>query len=815
MDNFPVDILKQLTKTQSKKEFPVDTRLFLDLLTWFFNRMFTFGQCPRGVLNFYDSGELIRLLQGASKIRPIGKATTFRKIVDVAQNKPHRAAQQEEFADLQYCGAAFGTERMLNAMSIHLQVNPDQTYSSSNYKDAYFHVDRSKILDAVMKVMPTALDPIHKRLTGVQDVIYFGNELGPDTIKQAVGLTQGQATSGQLYSLGIHPLNKEIAALANQHAGAAVSAYIDDVKTHTSAVLVDQIISHQLHRGPAYGAFLKMDKHRILLEACPTDLVAENLQAHFHTKFGIPLERILLHPSNIADPAARSAARGNYGDVILGIPASPFPEFIDAFVQGEITRISTEWRLASSRLKDEPHHLWYLLRHILGSKFTYLFRGIAPEFSQPLADCLTGLHRETCEILAQSETISDLSFDLARIPEGAGLGFADDIPECAFAASKLACLRSIESTNPGFVASVKGVYSSPEELQNPDIPLPARQLASALLAVDPSFLQDDRMTAEYSDLRKLQGVFLRPRKASRTATLEKQLQLHNVYNTIYQSGKSKEAGAWLGAIPKTEALTMPAQEFRTAFRNRLLIPHPQLFAHETCACGQEVDLLGVHLQKCRLDGNLTSATHDRMLACLAEMARSCGLAARVEVTGIFNSVDPTSKQRMDLVILDPGKPTDLWDVVITNPVTAEVLRSNKVHLHATRQHQLIKERRYREKATEAGMLLHAAALEVYGKWGDDFTDMFNHFVARGSANTNCSREIIANYWRRRIAVCLQCGVAHAINTRSNRLTARTLASGHHISQGESAYPGLVEEQAEAYRDGTQIAWGDAADDEGG
>eukprot|EP01035_Chromulina_nebulosa_P069318 gene69318-biopygen18419 len=422
VDNFPVDILKQLTKTQSKKEFPVDTRLFLDLLTWFFNRMFTFGQCPRGVLNFYDSGELIRLLQGASKIRPIGKATTFRKIVDVAQNKPHRAAQQEEFADLQYCGAAFGTERMLNAMSIHLQVNPDQTYSSSDYKDAYCHVDRSKILDAVMKVMPTALDPIHKRLTGVQDVIYFGNELGPDTIKQAVGLTQGQATSGQLYSLGIHPLNKEIAALANQHAGAAVSAYIDDVKTHTSAVLVDQIISHQLHRGPAYGAFLKMDKHRILLEACPTDLVAENLQAHFHTKFGIPLERILLHPSNIADPAARSAARGNYGDVILGIPASPFPEFIDAFVQGEITRISTEWRLASSRLKDEPHHLWYLLRHILGSKFTYLFRGIAPEFSQPLADCLTGLHRETCEILAQSETISDLSFDLARIPEGAGLG---------------------------------------------------------------------------------------------------------------------------------------------------------------------------------------------------------------------------------------------------------------------------------------------------------------------------------------------------------------------------------------------------------
>ena len=146
---------------------------------------------------------------------------------------------------------------------------------------------------------------------------------------------------------------------------------------------MDQIITLQLSKGPAYGAFLKMDKHRILLKVCSTEREAETLQTHFHTKFNIPLERILLHPSNIADPAARTAARSKYGDVIIGIPASPFPEFINAFVQEEITRISIEWRLASSRLKDEPHHLWYLLRHILGSKFTYLFRGIAPEFSQP------------------------------------------------------------------------------------------------------------------------------------------------------------------------------------------------------------------------------------------------------------------------------------------------------------------------------------------------------------------------------------------------------------------------------------------------
>ena len=85
VDNFPIDILKQLSKTVEKNEFPVETRTFLELLTAFFNRVFTFGHCPSGILHFYDAGESIRLLQGATKIRPIGKATTYRKIVGVAQ----------------------------------------------------------------------------------------------------------------------------------------------------------------------------------------------------------------------------------------------------------------------------------------------------------------------------------------------------------------------------------------------------------------------------------------------------------------------------------------------------------------------------------------------------------------------------------------------------------------------------------------------------------------------------------------------------------------------------------------------------------
>jgi hypothetical protein len=201
-------------------------------------------------------------------------------------------------------------------------------------------------------------------------VIYFGSEAGPVSIKQAVGLTQGQATSGQLYSLGIHPLNEELSALAHQHESGILSAYIDDVKAHSEAELIAGIIATQQSKGPDFGAKLNMNKHRILMQLYDNRAVL--LQSHFHDTFQIPRNKFYIHPDNISDPADKANAKLQYGDVIIGIPASPFAEFIDVFVSNQVEEISAEWRLASHRLKDEPHHFWYLLKHILASKFTYL-----------------------------------------------------------------------------------------------------------------------------------------------------------------------------------------------------------------------------------------------------------------------------------------------------------------------------------------------------------------------------------------------------------------------------------------------------------
>ena len=184
------------------------------------------------------------------------------------------------------------------------------------------------------------LFPTQRRLEAFLDVIFFGSEEGPVSIKQAVGLIQGQATIGQLYSLGIYPLNEE---LSHQRESGILSAYIDDVKAHSAAELIAGIIAIQQDKGPDYfGAKLNMNKHRILLESCKNDDRAVHLQRYFHDTFKIPLARIHIHPDNISAPSEKATTRLHYGDIILGIPASPFAEFIDAFVANAVEEISAE-----------------------------------------------------------------------------------------------------------------------------------------------------------------------------------------------------------------------------------------------------------------------------------------------------------------------------------------------------------------------------------------------------------------------------------------------------------------------------------------
>ena len=255
--------------------------------------------------------------------------------MDVAQQLPHRKDLQTAFGDIQYCGASFGTERMQNSMNIHLSASDWKPFKMSSTL-------------AVRRVPSQSSKP--------WDSPKVKPRVDSSTVWGFIPSTRNSL---------LWPISTSRASYP---------------RTLTTEFIAG-IIAIQQDKGPDFGAKLNMKKHRILLESCQDDERAVTLQRRFHDTFQIPLARIHIHPDNIPDPSEKATARLHYGDIILGIPASPFAEFIDAFVANAVDEISVEWRLASHRLKEEPHHLWYLLKHILASKFTYLFRGIPPRFA--------------------------------------------------------------------------------------------------------------------------------------------------------------------------------------------------------------------------------------------------------------------------------------------------------------------------------------------------------------------------------------------------------------------------------------------------
>jgi hypothetical protein len=116
---------------------------------------------------------------------------------------------------------------------------------------------------------------------------------------------------------------------------------------------------------------------------------------------------------------------------------------------------------------------------------------------------------------------------------------------------------------------------------------------------------------------------------------------------------------------------------------------------------------------------------------------------------------------MDLVVFNPGLPNRLHDVVVTNPVTAAVSRSGTTNLTSSCMDDSTADQG--EAVSGCGnQSRHASSTRASHRglrpMGDDFSNMFNHFITLGTANTNIPRAILANYWRRRISVCLQSGV---------------------------------------------------------
>ncbi|CAM6085216.1 unnamed protein product [Calypogeia fissa] len=211
---------------------------------------------------------------------------------------------------------------------------------------------------------------------------------------------------------------------------------------------------------------------------------------------------------------------------------------------------------------------------------------------------------------------------------------------------------------------------------------------------------------------------------------------------------------------------MTSEEFSTAMRLRMGLPHPLLLGISSshCICGKPWDDTGVHLLRCSTGGE-TIAVHDAVRDTTAQILSGTLVHARREVS-IDLPGPPPRHVRVDLTMVRDGRRT-LADIVVANPLRQDIIAtaSSQAGTAATRA-ATQKEEKYLARAPSDAFL--PLAIEIFGRLHHQFDGLLRQAArdihSRGS--TGASLSVLTTHFRQRLSVTLQIAQARAIHRRS-------------------------------------------------
>ena len=285
-----------------------------------------------------------------------------------------------------------------------------------------------------------------------------------------------------------------------------------------------------------------------------------------------------------------------------------------------------------------------------------------------------------------------------------------------------------------------------------------------------------------------------PKKLQRRLQLVKNKSSFQRYLEVCSTDKEKarlisssgpNAGSWLEAIPSTQHFTLSSAQFRTAALMRLGAPLPALSNIQKCTqnCGNSVDLYGYHLLTCKWGGGPIHR-HDHLSDSLYDMFRSLGFRCKKELQNQF-----LGKKRPDVAVYDynQGKKL-LLDMTVTHPWALHNIGSSKtISGYAASSKERSKNSKYLSAAIDLGHLFRPFALEVYGCWGAESVNTLKEAASLAPAALAMSYGDFANYWRRRLAVCLQKGNADMIHNKIAAIIGQTPIDPNSINNIEGRH----------------------------
>jgi hypothetical protein len=467
---------------------------------------------------------------------------------------------------------------------------------------------------------------------------------------------------------------------------------------------------------------------------------------------------IHIHPSN--DQSAENVA--SYGAKVLG-------SFVgsDVYVTSSINAYIAQLQMDCDKLVHYPNYQGRMLlfRNCFVLKPQYLLRTLPPNVTGVLGERFEDMKKLILKSILScgTEELTDLQysiFNLSISDGGVGIHLMKEIAPCAYMASILEfdaslggivldkVLQGTESEFFGCISSVVSVFNSEGDTVD--------QTIGGL--------------SYHRDLGTVQSQLLSKLEAKRKSVIEHTLATNPAYLTWWRSQHGTESGQWIQAVPTYAKLCLSNKQYCTALRYRAYMQMCRYVDGIRCHCHRHpvLDPLGHHLATECPKGNHRQFTHNSLVNELNDILHYCGFWTRVEDYGVFHDINVDNNTRPDITILnplDPGMTKLLLDVGVTSPLTGAVEGRHRLPLQSAQAMFASKNATYLEVSRASGFGFLPIIIESTGYIHPESKAFIEQLASRIAEVKRIPAKIIANFFFKRLSICLQRGIASSIDER--------------------------------------------------
>ena len=773
------------------------TLQFRDLYTRLANSYMA-GRVPAAARSLAYDKKLVALAKPGKPlddIRPISLIPFHRKLFGKCADNTTNDFNKDYFGDLQCASKAGGIEEIIHAISLSLQYKKSNSVWLPDAEKGYPRLARHRAIAREIMAHFPQIVPFLRSVYGTDSHSWYNvlaenedYEYETFKFKSEEGVDQGCPNAKWIYTMGIHPLVKEVNSILGEDE--FVKFFVDDGNVAASFETLVNVIDIFDSVGNSVGYFRSRTKGTFLLGSCNGDREEVDRRIAILVAKGIPKDSIKIHPDDAPDLINDFGAMACGG--IIGSD-----EYIKKRLEEKLLQLEKEAEVLQTYGKKQGLHL--LLKYSFSQKINHLQRTTRPDLILTFVERFDDMRRKLFDKIL-GEEVNDMTWKI--ICSSKGLGYVD-----VKNATYPAFVASICEAKDGLQKVLPNIFSNTQ--------LPTLQYFYQSVAFLNNRIEKEEDKLRVRDLYK-SVADAREKKMSRklqhfiSERIEKDISddIYTVMATYYdhfetrntfhhhirwlKTASTDTANIWLSAMPRTKTHTFSNEEFESVVRLHLFLGQRVLVNGGKCEVGSHVcDNRGHHLLWCPKGGGVIRR-HDHVVNIVETMTRLAGIKCSQNVNRIFQTRLPNERKKPDLFI-SGGQ--GLRDIV------ADVRICLPTHINDAISRQEAEEN-YKRHATEAfnnKINKHGAAAETNdydllpmimtttGLLHDRFKDYITRTVKRMAPDNTYLQAIHLRYWFTLLSCAIQKCNVRIILDRSRIINGSLDSIGRNTEYNKDYY----------------------------